>query len=90
MKHTIAWHQEGLENSTEYHGREKVRLEAEARRLMRGIADDCFRQRQIDTTVAKGKPDFDAEMFMKKERLEAEEKAGKLAKSLNLIFLDGA
>ena len=64
----ISWHQECLNNSTQYAARERKRIEAELARIVREENDNEFYQYQIIMAREKGKTSFDRERFLANEK----------------------
>jgi hypothetical protein len=75
MKLKIHKHQECLYNSNLYHKRELEGLFNQYQRLLYSMADDDFRQIQVDEAIRRGIDDFDSDKFMKSARLKAKEEA---------------
>ena len=75
---TIEWYQECLENSTKYHKSKIESLLEEYKYSLIGIAEDTFKQIQINKATHQHKNGFDADKFMKKERLKFMEEAKRI------------
>ena len=67
---TVSWYQNCLKNSSLSAVREREHIVSECRRLLHLIADNKFKQIQIDFAIRNKKESFDYEKYMKNARLE--------------------
>lgn len=72
---TIEWYQECLANSTRYHKEQLEYAMEKFQTALLGIAQDEFKQVQIDEAISQHKNGFDDDKFMKSARLKAMEEA---------------
>ena len=67
---TVSWYQECLKNSCLSVVRDREHIVSECRSLLFLIADNKFKQIQIDFAIRNKKESFDDEKYMKNARLE--------------------
>lgn len=75
MKMSIPWYQECQVNSTRYHKEQLEDVLRNYERVLLSMAQDDFRQVQIDEAIRQRKDGFDDDKFMKNARLKAMEEA---------------
>ncbi len=64
MKHPLSWHQENLKNSLYYQQTLEKQLRQLQTQVQLTIKSNELRQKQIETAIAKGLREFDADKFL--------------------------
>jgi hypothetical protein len=75
MKHNIEWHQECSNNSKRYLENQLSGIFNRLENILLDIANDDFRQVQIEEATRQCKDGFDLDKFMKTARIKAKEEA---------------